>query len=98
MIDEVTVSAAALPTSSRPSWYGRGPWRGLRAVAALAAVALVCCSAPSSAAPDLTAEAAFYVPPSPLPAGHNGDLIRHESMNAVLGAAGVLGTAQRIMY
>jgi len=52
----------------------------------------------SVAAVGATASPAFYQPPSPLPTGGNGTLLRHQAINPVLGVGGVLASGQRIMY
>ncbi|MGH3735584.1 MAG: lipase family protein [Micromonosporaceae bacterium] len=60
------------------------------AAALLAAAALTAGGAKATAT---TAD--FYTPPSPLPAGRNGDVIRNEPMSFYQGSQ---ATAQRVMY
>ncbi|MGH3715056.1 MAG: lipase family protein [Micromonosporaceae bacterium] len=69
----------------------------LAAATAIGAAALATgtAQATTATATSRVAAADFYTPPSPLPAGADGDVIRHEPMNFYNGSQ---ATAQRIMY
>jgi pimeloyl-ACP methyl ester carboxylesterase len=65
--------------------------------AARAAVVALTASVATVVAP-ASADPSFYTPPAQLPAGSNGDIIRHEPMQAFIGLGGLTAKAQRIMY
>lgn len=85
------------PSRSSASWRLAG--RTLRS-GALVAVVAVGLSVPVNTQPARATAESFYAVPSPLPAGHPGDVIKHETMTANLaGPVPILdATATRIMY
>ncbi|WP_083031695.1 lipase family protein [Mycolicibacterium insubricum] len=94
------------PTALAAERRARSPhraWPALVVVLTVAALTLACgvIGAPTSRADDRYYEE-FYTPPEPLPAGHNGDLIRTEDSPLRLEPSGQLGayvgTGTRIMY
>lgn len=94
---------AAAAVMSRPTRTRRLPRRGWGAaalVAVLAVASLATAGAGTSVAAtrQATASPAFYRPPSPLPAGSDGALIRHQTISPALGVAGLVARAERIMY
>ncbi len=77
--------------------------RGLAAAlaAATAGAAVIATTALTSGAAQAGSDDSFYLPPSPLPAGANGDVIRHEPSEFYLDPAKTIrapASAQRIMY
>lgn len=90
-----------------PENNDRRPLRLSGSVAVVAAlIVATCCVAASMGTPSARADesryTAFYTPPTPLPPGQNGDLIRMEPSRLVLEPSGQLGsfvgTGTRIMY
>jgi pimeloyl-ACP methyl ester carboxylesterase len=67
-------------------------------ISLVASASVTLASAPSALATPAAAEPAFYSPPSPLPQGRNGDLIRDEQLSTSVDLGGVVARAQRIMY
>ncbi|WP_020499487.1 lipase family protein [Sciscionella marina] len=67
-----------------------GLWKKLLAACTAAVAALGVCALPAAAQ-----QGDFYTPPDPVPAGHNGDLLRSEPMNT-LPPSGAKTT--RLMY
>jgi pimeloyl-ACP methyl ester carboxylesterase len=66
-----------------------------------AAIATVSVLALATLGPPLASAASFYDPPSPLPAGSNGDVIRHEASTFYIDPIQLIkadATVQRIMY
>jgi secretory lipase len=66
--------------------------RGLGALLALALVAVTALVLPTVAPSPASAQESFYTPPSPLPAGNNGDVIKSQRVNYSN------ATATRLMY
>ncbi|TQM84043.1 secretory lipase [Saccharothrix saharensis] len=68
----------------------------MRKIFSLSAVGVVLAAAVTALGPSAAANDSFYVPPSPLPAGAPGDLIRYRASQA--GALGSTVRAWQVMY
>lgn len=72
-----------------------------RVLALVTVLATVACAAVATAAPAVAEDPSFYIPPADLPAGRDGDLIKHEEMTFYLDPIKLIPAnahAQRIMY
>lgn len=93
----------AAPTASSPNparRLQRRTWAGTALAGVLAVTSLATTGAAASVVVTRTATVspAFYQPPSPLPDGRDGALIRHETISPALSVGGVLARAERVMY